>query len=214
MQKSFWWWQCSDKYIYIYIHTHNLPLPPLHIPSPLSPSLIGLVVSVDVQHHVHLLTKSRGEKKMQTWAFSFGPAQQPARNWKEVVCTGHRWSAPPPPPTHKQQQKTPPPKKQQKKNKTKKKNNPKTWPLTLIQPTPLKPRLRVATLTNVVTPTPHFYRGVKWRLHPLAFLSSRVSMLKRMVTAPSASVVAHAVVTRTRWHPQPHRPHATIRLTA
>ena len=42
MQESFWWWQCSDRYI--------ISL------SPLSPSLINLiVVSVDVKHHVYLL---------------------------------------------------------------------------------------------------------------------------------------------------------------
>ena len=45
MQGSFWWWQCSDRY--------NLPLPPP--PYPFSPSLIGLMVSADVKHHVYLL---------------------------------------------------------------------------------------------------------------------------------------------------------------
>ena len=50
MQKSFWWWQCSDRYIISlssYLHT---PFPPF------SPSLISLMVSVDVKHHVYLLT--------------------------------------------------------------------------------------------------------------------------------------------------------------
>ena len=46
MQKSFWWWQCSDRYII------SLS-PPLH--TPFSPSLISLMVSVDVKHHVYLL---------------------------------------------------------------------------------------------------------------------------------------------------------------
>ena len=48
MQESFWWWQCSDRYI-ISLSPH------LHTPFPLSsPSLISLMVSVDVKHHVYL----------------------------------------------------------------------------------------------------------------------------------------------------------------
>ena len=48
MQESFWWWQCSDRYIIS-------PSPHLHIPfPPFSPSLISLRVSVDVKHHVYL----------------------------------------------------------------------------------------------------------------------------------------------------------------
>ena len=46
MQESFWWWQCSDRYI--------ISLFP-HFP-PFFPSLISLTVSVDVEHHVYLLT--------------------------------------------------------------------------------------------------------------------------------------------------------------
>ena len=50
MQESFWWWQCSNRYI-------SLPLPPPPpIPLPFSPSLISLTVFVDVKHHVYLLT--------------------------------------------------------------------------------------------------------------------------------------------------------------
>ena len=49
MQKSFWWWQCSDRYIY------SPSSPHLHIPfPPFSPSLISLTVSVDVKHNVYL----------------------------------------------------------------------------------------------------------------------------------------------------------------
>ena len=46
MQGSFWCWQCSDRYI---IST----FPYLHTPTPFSPSLISLTVSVDVKHHVY-----------------------------------------------------------------------------------------------------------------------------------------------------------------
>ena len=49
MQESFWWWQCSDRYI-ISLSPH------LHTPPPLfSPSLISFMVSVDVKYHVYLL---------------------------------------------------------------------------------------------------------------------------------------------------------------
>ena len=51
MQQSFWWWQCSDRYV-ISLSPH------LHTPSPFSPSLISLTVSVDVKHHVYLLLLS------------------------------------------------------------------------------------------------------------------------------------------------------------
>ena len=51
MQKSFWWWQCSDRYI-----ISLFPPPPYPI-SLFSPSLISLMVFVDVKHHVYLLSK-------------------------------------------------------------------------------------------------------------------------------------------------------------
>ena len=51
MHKSFWWWQCRDRYI---ISPPNPPPPPPPYPlPPFSPSLINLVVSVDVKHHVY-----------------------------------------------------------------------------------------------------------------------------------------------------------------
>ena len=51
MQKSFWWWQCSDRFI-ISLSPH------LHTPfPPFSPSLISRTVSVDVKHHVYLKEK-------------------------------------------------------------------------------------------------------------------------------------------------------------
>ena len=49
MHKSFWWWQCSDRYI--------ISLSP-HLHTPISPSLISLMVSVDVKHHVYLRGQS------------------------------------------------------------------------------------------------------------------------------------------------------------
>ena len=51
MQESFWWWQCSDRYI-----ISPPPPPPPYPPTPFSPSLISLTVSVDVKHHVYLLS--------------------------------------------------------------------------------------------------------------------------------------------------------------
>ena len=49
MQESFWWWQCSDRYIVSLSPHLHAPFPPF------SPSLISLMVSVDVKHHVYLL---------------------------------------------------------------------------------------------------------------------------------------------------------------
>ena len=47
---SFWWWRWSNKYVISL-------LPHLRTPFPLfSPSLISLMVSVDIKHHVYLLT--------------------------------------------------------------------------------------------------------------------------------------------------------------
>ena len=49
MQDSFWWWQRSDWCI-ISLSSSHASFPPI------SPSLISLMVSVDVKHHVYLLT--------------------------------------------------------------------------------------------------------------------------------------------------------------
>ena len=49
MHKSFWWWQCSDRYIIPPTHPPPYPLPPF------SPFLINLMVSVDVKHHAYCL---------------------------------------------------------------------------------------------------------------------------------------------------------------
>ena len=47
LRDLFWWWQCSDRYINSLFPPPPYPLPP----PPFSPSLISLVVSVDVMHH-------------------------------------------------------------------------------------------------------------------------------------------------------------------
>ena len=46
MLESFWWWQCSNRYIlslFPHLHTH----------SPFSLSLVSLMVSVEVKHYVY-----------------------------------------------------------------------------------------------------------------------------------------------------------------
>ena len=50
MQESFWWWQCSDRYII------SFKSPPPYPRTPFSPSLISLMASVDDKRHVYLLT--------------------------------------------------------------------------------------------------------------------------------------------------------------
>ena len=74
MQEPSWWWQCSDRYIIsLFRHLHT----------PFSPSLISLVVSVDVNHHVYLL-----------WGVSFSAQLQscvhPIPAWREVRFYKHR----------------------------------------------------------------------------------------------------------------------------
>ena len=50
IQESFWWSQCSDRYILsLFPHLHTPTPPPLFCPY-----LISLTVSVDVKHHVYL----------------------------------------------------------------------------------------------------------------------------------------------------------------
>ena len=47
MQESLWWWQYSGRYIIsLFPHLHT-PFPPF------SPSLISLMVSVEIKHHVY-----------------------------------------------------------------------------------------------------------------------------------------------------------------
>ena len=49
MQESFWWWQCSNRYIISLFPLFQYPLPPF------SPSIISFMVSVDIKHHVYLV---------------------------------------------------------------------------------------------------------------------------------------------------------------
>ena len=56
MQESFWRWQSSDRYIISLFPLLHTPFPPS-----LSPSLISLMVSVDVKHHVDLLTYTKSQ---------------------------------------------------------------------------------------------------------------------------------------------------------
>ena len=81
MQESFWWWQCSDRYI-ISLSPH------LHTPfSPFSPSLISRTVSVDVKHHVYLLMEGadrvagqlRGDRECH-----FSGVTKSGRVWRKV----------------------------------------------------------------------------------------------------------------------------------
>ena len=50
MQESFWWWQCSDRYIMISLFPHLANPPPPLLPVPNKPC--GFC---DVKHHVYLL---------------------------------------------------------------------------------------------------------------------------------------------------------------
>ena len=52
MQESFWWWQCSDRYILSFFRH-------LHTPSPFSQSLISLMVSVEFKLHVYQRASTR-----------------------------------------------------------------------------------------------------------------------------------------------------------
>ena len=53
MQESFWWWQCSDRYL--------IP------PPPPSASLISHVASVDIKHHVYLITPHLTPRTANLW---------------------------------------------------------------------------------------------------------------------------------------------------
>ena len=68
MQESFWWCQCSDRYIVsLSSHLHT-SLPPF------SPSLISLMVSVDVKHHVYFIYPPSPSQCVCMWAASYSDA--------------------------------------------------------------------------------------------------------------------------------------------
>ena len=69
-QKSFWWWQCGDI---ISLFTH------LRTPSrlPFSPSLISLMVSVDVKHHAYLFAEHGGHALISIVSFRVHPSPVP-----------------------------------------------------------------------------------------------------------------------------------------
>ena len=72
MQEPFWWWQCSDRYKSPSSPT-SIPLPPP--PYPFSPSLVSLMVSVDVKHHVYLRIQNTTSSFF--WANSFSSPPPP-----------------------------------------------------------------------------------------------------------------------------------------
>ena len=99
MQESFWWWQCSDWYI--------ISLFP-HLHTPFSPSLISLVVSVDVIHTMftylltYLLEVFQGHIKTNSHInYIYAVIEQRWRNltvpwvWPDAR-RGQKWEVPPP----------------------------------------------------------------------------------------------------------------------
>ena len=76
MQKSFWWWQCSDRYI--------ISLSP-HLHNPFSPSLISRTVSVDVKHHVYLLATPAG-MDLYIQAMLVGTYRVQSPGFPKIVC--------------------------------------------------------------------------------------------------------------------------------
>ena len=95
MQESFWWWQCSDRYI---ISLPPLPPPPhTHTttsipPAPFSPSLISLMVSVDVKHHVYLLTLLL-TSRAYLWTTSRVLLTRVAHQESKLLIWLHLWGA-------------------------------------------------------------------------------------------------------------------------
>ena len=91
MQESFWWWQRSDRYI-ISLSPHlDTPFPPF------SPSLISLMVSVDVKHHAYFLDQgsismeSGGKWCHKRWFQKEGWTRvYLSRNRKEMVLGGFK----------------------------------------------------------------------------------------------------------------------------
>ena len=75
MQESVWWWQYSDRYI-----ISVLP----HLHTPFFPSLISLMVSVDVKRHVYLLPVLR-----RCWPY--WRAHRPQSDLYRIACATGPW---------------------------------------------------------------------------------------------------------------------------
>ena len=85
MQKSFWWWQCSDRYI-ISLSPHLCtPFPPF------SPSLISHTVSVDVKHHVYLPVPLRRQLGVQQIQQQGGDPDLPSATNSAIFLTVHEF---------------------------------------------------------------------------------------------------------------------------
>ena len=79
MHKSSWWWQCSDRYI-----ISPPPPPPYH--TPFSPSLINLMVSVDVKHHVYYAhLEFRSCVKVEVAVLGFRPNEPSDFRGREAI---------------------------------------------------------------------------------------------------------------------------------
>ena len=129
MQESFWWWQCSNRYIislFTHLHTPSPPPPP-HLPM----SLISLVVCVDVKHHLYLLSTtpttknttipqhasphSHSQSPAELWSCPAPPSPSPPASsdprdslsaaMKEATKSWHPQGTPPPTPPHPTHQK-------------------------------------------------------------------------------------------------------------
>ena len=88
MQESFWWWQCSDRYIislFPHLHTPFLPF---------SPSLISLMVSVDVSENTmftYLLSDWERPRRRNYWLSQLptvGAADKTVRSGY-IICASH-----------------------------------------------------------------------------------------------------------------------------
>ena len=75
MHKSFWWWQCSDRYI--------ISIPPATSIPPFSPSLINLMVSVDVKHHIYLLAWHLDRVQARSRRGRWWPTSLPRRDQEQ-----------------------------------------------------------------------------------------------------------------------------------
>ena len=80
IHESFWWWQCSDWYIIS-------RFPHLHTPPPFFPSLRSFMVSVDVKHHVYLLTCFPQSNPPETAVTTTDNGIYPGRTWTTLQAS-------------------------------------------------------------------------------------------------------------------------------